>query len=284
MVETFERKLVKMKRFKYGIVVKGVLYVLIVLMVVFIISTVLWILITPFKMRDFNYVLSQVLKNAGSYSTLLVGIVVTTFYQVYAKEKEIEQEDMIKISELGYYTLAFKRNEDDYEEGYNGDKIVVEICSENDYNFSPTIENDRYYHFLTKFLTSKKDSTNLKNIMAFGEKYFEENMKDIIRNYYQYCEKVTYASPLYCSTKSTGELENNNGIDRNRYYWLVLNCAQTEEKTIKKFWISAVTEEGIVMFVKVKAQIMKEGEKRKILLLQQTTYYKSQGKLEVLYR
>ena len=75
-------------------------------------------MITPYKIIGFNYVLSQVLKNAGSYSTLLVGIVVTTFYQVYAKEMEIEQEDMIKISELGYYTLAFERNADDYEEEY----------------------------------------------------------------------------------------------------------------------------------------------------------------------
>ncbi len=118
------------------------------------------------------------------------------------------------------------RNEDSYEEAYNGDKIVVEICNEKDYNFNPTIENHKYYHFLAKFLTSKRDSINLKNIMAFGEKYFEENTKDIIRNYYQYCEKVTYASPLYCSTKPTGELENTAGIDRNRYYWLVLNCAE----------------------------------------------------------
>lgn len=121
-----------MKRFKYRTVAKGVLYVLVVLMVVFMGSAGLWILITPFKIKDFNYVLSQVLKNAGSYSTLLVGIVVTTFYQVYAKEREIEQEDIIKISELGYYTLAFKRNTDDYEEEYSGDKIVVEICNEKD--------------------------------------------------------------------------------------------------------------------------------------------------------
>lgn len=132
IVQAFERKLVKMKRFKYRTVAKGVLYVLVVLMVVFMGSAGLWILITPFKIKDFNYVLSQVLKNAGSYSTLLVGIVVTTFYQVYAKEREIEQEDIIKISELGYYTLAFKRNTDDFEEEYSGDKIVVEICNEKD--------------------------------------------------------------------------------------------------------------------------------------------------------
>ncbi len=37
------------------------------------------------------------------------------------------------------------------------------------------------------------------------------------------------------------------------------------------------------MFVKVKARIEKKGENIALLLLQQTTYYKSQGKLEALY-
>lgn len=111
------------------------------------------------------------------------------------KEREIEQEDKIKIGELGYYTLAFKRPEDDHWEKYNGDKLVVEICDEKDFEFSPHEENCNYYHFPAKFLTSKKEATNLKNIMAFGEKYFEKNKKNIIRNYYKYCEKVTYATP-----------------------------------------------------------------------------------------
>lgn len=273
-----------MRKSKQGKAIKIILYVLIVLMGIFLGSTCLWILITPFKFQDFNKVLSLILKNAGSYSALLVGIVVTIFYQIYVKEKEIEKEDKIKISELGYYTLAFKRPEDDYREEYNGEKIVVEICDEKDFEFSPHKENRNYYHFPAKFLTSKKESTNLKNIMAFGEKYFEENRKDIIRNYYKYCEKVAYVTPLYCSTKPTSELKNDSDIDRNRYYWLVLRSVEKEDRVIKKFWIAAVTEEGIIMFVKVKAKIEKSEEKMGVWLLQQTTYYKSQGKLEVLYR
>lgn len=127
------------------------------------------------------------MKNAGSYSTLLAGITVTVFCQIYLREKEIEREDKVKISEVGYYTLAFSLKNDDYSEEYTGDKIVVEINSEEDYQFSPHIEDKRYYHFFIKFLTSKKEPTNFKNIMAFGEKYFANNEKDIIRNYYQYC-------------------------------------------------------------------------------------------------
>lgn len=273
-----------MRKCKQGKALKSVLFVLIILMGIFVGSTILWIIITPFKFEEFNNVLSLILKNAGSYSTLLVGIAVTTFYQIYVKEREVEKEDKVKIKELGYYTLAFKRNEDDYSEEYNGDKLVVEICDEKDYEFSPHRNSRSYYHFLAKFLTSKKESTNLKNIMAFGEKYFEENKKDIIRNYYKYCEKVTYATPLYCSTKPTSDLENHSSIDKNRYYWLVLKCDERLEKVIKKFWIAAVTEEGIVMFVKVKAQLTVNRQRMELLLLQQTTYYKSQGKLEVLYR
>lgn len=273
-----------------GIALTGCFFVIMILFTLFIASTFLWIFITPFKMKEFAYVLSLILKKAGAYSTVLVGIAVTVFYQMYSKEKELEREDRVKIGEVGYYTLAFIRKEDDYKEEYNGDKIVVEICDEEDYGFSPQKENSGYYHFLAKFLTSKGVSTNLKNIMVFGEEYFKENQKDIINNYYKYCEKVTYASPLYCSTKPTSELQNNSGIDANRYYWLVLKRIKNSDSAIRNFWISAVTEEGIIMFIKVKVRLIETeykemGEMKMLLtLLQQTTYYKSQGKLCALYR
>lgn len=272
-----------------GTALKGCLFVIMILFTLFIASTFLWIFITPFKMKESAYVLSLILKKAGTYSTVLVGIAVTVFYQMYSKEKELEREDRVKIGEVGYYTLAFVRKDDDHEEEYNGDKIVVEICDEEDYEFTSQKENSGYYHFLAKFLTSKGVSTNLKNIMVFGEKYFEEHQKDIINNYYKYCERVTYASPLYCSTKPTSELQNHNGADANRYYWLHLKRTE-ENNVIRYFWISAVTEEGIIMFIKVKVRLMeaeykKTGEMRmRLTLLQQTTYYKSQGKLCALYR
>ena len=59
--------------------------------------------------------------------------------------------------------------------------------------------------------------------MAFSDEYFEKNKKDILSNYYHYCEKITYPSPLYCSTKPTNELENNEALDRNRYFWLIIS-------------------------------------------------------------
>ena len=77
-----------------------------------------WIFISPYKFSQFFEVLSKILKNAGSYSVLLVGIVITTFFQVYSKEKELEKEDRIKIGEVGYYTLSFPLKDEPYKEEY----------------------------------------------------------------------------------------------------------------------------------------------------------------------
>lgn len=270
----------------FGVAIKYTFYVLLLLSVVFIGATVVWIGVTPYTIIQFNLVLSKILKNAGSYSVLLVGIVITTFFQVYSKEKELQKEDKIKIGEVGYYTLAFKRQEDVYEEVYNGDKLVVEINEKADYDFNSEKDNLRYFHFMTKFLTSKSKVTNLKNVMAFSEDYFEKNKKNILKKYYQYCECITYCSPLYCATKPTSELVNNDEADRNRYFWLLLKCDDND--VIKTFWISAVTEDGVLLFIKVKARIRvlqdNNVTKAKISLLQQTTYYESHNELCVLYR
>lgn len=256
-------------------------FAVILLMIIFIGGSFLWIAITPYKLGQFFLVLSLCIKNAGSYSVLLVGIVITIFFQIYSKEKEIEKEDKIKIEEVGYYTLAFPRSDDKYEENFQKDKIVMEINDEEDYKFSAVNKRDKCIFFI-KFLTSKEKSTNLKNIMAFGEDYFDKNKKDILKNYYHYCEKITYASPLYCSAKPTSELKSNKEADLNRYFWLITNTGS--EAIIKNFWIAAVTEEGILLFVKVKAKIRKSDRGTQISLLQQTTYYKSNNKLCPLYR
>ena len=231
--------------------------------------------------------LSKILQNAGSYSVLLVGIVITTFFQVYSKEKELEKDDRIKIGEVGYYTLCFPLEDEPYHEKFNGDKLVVEINCEKDFDFDAQEDNLEYFHFMTKFLTSKKNIRNLKNIMVFNDEYFEENKRDILKNYYEYCEKVSYAYPLYCATKPTNVLESKSEYGRNQYFWLLLKCDDTKER-IKKFWISAITEEGVVLFVKIKASIQivqRNGEdKARIRLLQQTNYYVSNNKLCVLYK
>lgn len=263
---------------KYTFIVIGLLAVLYIGM------TFLWIALSPYSFAEFHLVLRLCIKHAGSYSVLLVGIVVTIFFQVYIKEKEIEKEESIKIREVGDYTLAFKLKEDNYEEEYNGDKIVVEISSKEDFHFDPLNNKEDQFHFFTKFLTSKRESVNLKNIMAFEEVYFETNKEDILKNYYQFCEKISYSAPLYCSSKPTNELECDSSSDKNRYFWLILKLPLGINELIKSFWISAVTEEEILLFIKVKVKLMRKGKKTSLLLLQQTTYYKCQNKLRVLFR
>lgn len=56
------------------------------------------------------------------------------------------------------------------------------------------------------------------------------------------------------------------------------------KNSFKSFWISAVTEEGILLFIKVKLKIKNCSRGVLVLLLQQSTYHKSQNKLCPLYR
>lgn len=278
----------KLEKKSIVIAAKYTVYVLFLISVLFTCATFLWICITPYTMTQFFEVLSKILQKAGSYSVLLVGIVITIFFQVYSKEKELEEEDRIKIGEIGYYTLCFPLKDEPYHEEYKGDKLVVEINCEEDYDFNAEKDNLQYFHFMTKFLTSKKKITNLKNIMAFNDDYFQKNQHDILKNYYEYCENITYCSPLYCATKPTKVLKTQEEHGRNQYFWLLLKCDNEDKDTIKKFWISAITEEGVVLFVKIKARIIIAQEngktKAKISLLQQTTYYESHNELCVLYR
>lgn len=264
----------------FGTAIKYTIFAIILLMAIFAGVSLLWIAITPYRVEQFLLVLSLCIKNAGSYSVLLVGIVITIFFQVYSKEKEIEREDRIKIEEVGYYTLCFPRMEDGYSERFQGDKMVVEINDDNDYRFSPSSTGK--IKIPIKFLTSKEKSTNLKNIMAFEEGYFKRHKRKILKKYYKCCEQITYASPLYCATKPTNELKNNKDADKSRYFWLFLNTAGDD--SVETFWITGVTEEGILLLIKAKAEIKEVDEGIQIFLLQQTTYYKSNNKLCPLYR
>ncbi|MBT9778977.1 hypothetical protein GPL15_21095 [Clostridium sp. MCC353] len=160
--------------------------------------------------------------------------------------------------------------------------MVVEINTEKDYNFSDETKEGTFPPLLIKFLTSERKSTNLKYIMAFSDDYLKKNEKDILHNYYKYCEKILYSSPLYCSTKPTSELENNFKADINRYFWLIVKCDVEECTPI--FWLSAVSEGGILLFIKVRARISRAIGGYDFTLLQQTTYYRSKDKLCPLYR
>ena len=69
--EGAEGERTKMKNSKVVIALKSTIVVIALLMGIFILGTFLWILIIPFRMKDFFHVLSLIIKNGGLYSTLL---------------------------------------------------------------------------------------------------------------------------------------------------------------------------------------------------------------------
>ena len=95
----------------------------------FIAATVAWICITTYSFADFFVVLSLILKNAGSYSALLVGLVITIFFQKYQKQKELIETKNERIKQLGHYTLAFSN----IRIKNNNDKFVSIIFDDTDF-------------------------------------------------------------------------------------------------------------------------------------------------------
>lgn len=255
---------------------------------IFIFSDVIWIGISDYKFSDFFFVLQLILEKMGAYSTLLAAIVATIFFQSYTASKSEDKDIELKIQNIGHYTLAFPREDDEYSEKFTGDKIVLEICTNDDFEIEDfeKVKENKYVYLFIKFLTSKNTSSNLKNMMSFSEDFFDKNKKHILTNYFSYCEKIKYPSPLYCSAKPTSELKNNIEADRNRYFNLFVKA--DSEEIIKNIWISAITDEGVLLFIKVKLKIQSLMKNEKmgcyIQLLQQTSYFKHNNKLYTLYR
>ena len=81
-----------MKRNKLKTAMVWTFVVILIIVFIFFSMSCIWILLTKYTYKQFNQVLCLCIKNAGGYSVLLVGIVVTIFFQIYSKEKEIEDE------------------------------------------------------------------------------------------------------------------------------------------------------------------------------------------------
>lgn len=77
-----------------------------ILAVIFFIAAFAWILITDMQFSNYFVVLSNILKNGGTYSTLIAALLATTAFQnindTEVKRKEAEE----KIKEIGQYSLA----------------------------------------------------------------------------------------------------------------------------------------------------------------------------------
>lgn len=267
----------KKKEFHFALISLTVAFIIIGIF--FLISTIVWICITDNKMTDFPLVLSNIIKNIGSYSSVLIALIVSVFFSSYFKEKDIQNSNKIKIESIGYFTLAFSMEEVSNLKEFNERNFVQEIDSFNDYK---KIDYKGTYPVgKVKFLTSKDKRILLKNIMVFSSDYFEKNRNEIVSNYYKYCEKIEYSTPLYCEAKPYFQKDDP---ERNEYFWIILKMNSLKQKEIRTVWIGALTEEGVLFFVKLKYQVKKFNNGYSMDLLQQTIYYKSENGLVPLVK
>jgi hypothetical protein len=255
---------------------------IIALGLVFLLSTVVWIAITGFVWDSFFSILSNILKKGGSYSTLLTAIVVAVAFQSYkdAENKCKESED--KIKEIGQYTIAFQREEVEIREKTYGDIMAIE--EETDFALKdPRDEIKEVISFAVKFLTSGKESTNLQCIMVFEDSYFSENKKKIIQNYYGFLQRTYLQNPLYLAARQTNpELKCEN---RNRYVNMFIRKPINDE--YKSIWFSAITDQGVLLFIKVKLRLTEKdiGQQKNYFcqLINQLSYSVENGDIKALY-
>lgn len=250
------------------------------LVVVFLSAAVIWALIIDRDFSNYLFILSRVMRNGGTYSALLAAIVVAVAFQSFkdaeAKHKELED----KIKQIGQYTIAFQREE---KQGQSvktcGD--IIAIKDEEDYLFENKEDQSQkeFCVFPVQFLTSGEVSTNLQCIMAFENEYFNKNKKKIIRNYYEHCARLSLQNPLYCATRQTNpKLECET---RNRFVNLFLHIPKNDGYSF--IWFSAITDQGFLLFIKVKQEINTYEKGHHCRLISQFSFSTENGKLKPLY-
>ena len=69
-----------MKKSKLKIAVAWSLASVLIIGMIFFAMSCLWIVLTDYTYKEFSQVLCLCIKNAGAYSVLLVGVVVTIFF------------------------------------------------------------------------------------------------------------------------------------------------------------------------------------------------------------
>ncbi|MCL2404509.1 MAG: hypothetical protein FWC92_03060 [Defluviitaleaceae bacterium] len=268
-------------RHKITSVIKALCVASVVLAIVFLSAAATWILLTDRFFSEYLIVLSSILRNSGVHSTLLAAVVATVAFQSIkdADTKNKESED--KIKQIGQYTIAFQLEE---KQGIPittcGTIIVIE--NDNDYllEYDDVINDESLIPFAIQFLTSSDISTNLQCIMAFGHDYFIENQKKIISNYYDYCEKQNLPNPLYCAARQTNPLLECE--KRNRFVEIFIRVPQNI--CYKSIWISAITDQGVLLFIKVKLRLENfENKRYHCRLISQFSHSIENGKVNPLY-
>ncbi len=237
------------------------IYTALLLALIFAMSALIWISISDYTIGDFFTVLQLILSKCGSYSALLSAIVATVFFQSYVNLKNDNKDRENKIKSIGHYALYILEK----PPIKNSEMSVRLITDESDFQ---DCQNNLGEIWLG-FLTSRTQESFLKNIMAFDISYFEKHQQEIITDYLNVCQKIEYVTPLFVKARSF----QNNFIENNQdtSFSLKLSASKTQ---IQYFWVTAITEDGVLYLNKVKIRITADShQKYKCDLLQQTNYY-----------
>lgn len=244
------------------------LWTILLLALLIVAAAFVWVAIPKDNTLDFWQALRKILRNIKDCEALLLAIVVTIFFQNYMNMKADEKEKEKKIKGIGHYAIEVVRNE---PWPVDQDAQMVRLIGSEENFKSPLPEGFAGYGL--RFVSSKKTVTYLRNIMAFEDAYFKNRKRDIMADYmnaYQYAE---YASPPFVSadsyyTKNYEKTEDHISSE-------ILFVMRADSAEIRNFWISAVTEEGFLYFIFVKAKLTTEnkGKYYKLTLLQQTNHF-----------
>lgn len=251
------------------------------LVVLFLLAAFIWILITTKDYSSYYFILSRIMKNGGTYSALLAAVVAAVAFQSIKDAEVKRKESEEKIKQIGQYTIAFQKEEEQDKRPITcGDVIVIKNDQDFDFEHSGVL-NQSFCAYSVQFLTSGKESTNLQCIMAFEDDYFcvDKNRKKILNDYYGVCEKLKLPNPLYCASRQTNpELKCES---RNRFINLIIRVP--EDDAFRFIWFSAITDQGFLVFIKVKLKLENRENKHYCRLISQFSYSVENGKLKPLY-
>ena len=262
--------------------------------ILFLLATFVWLTLTGFQ-QSFFEVLSKILAKGGAYSTLLSVVIGTVVFQSIKKEEEKQlkshEEDIArkrnweeKTKALGQFTIAFQREEDQNSVAIVSRGFVIAISAARDFSLDEEAARNIddlgiWAIFDVKFLTSKATPTNLKCIMAFEDAYFRENEMGIIANYYGVLSKSKSQNPLYCVARPTNPDISCN--DQNKYFCFAIKMPHDSE--YKSVWFSAITDIGIMLFIKAKIKLSQRDDGIRCELINQLSFAVEDGKLKALH-
>lgn len=246
-------------------------YTAAILAVIFLASALGWIAISDYRLENFFLVLQLILKKSGSYGALLAAIIATIFFQSYTGMKAEAKDREDKIISIGHYAVSVI-NEADCILTWKTLRINL-IEKDSDFEAS----DDNFSNIKLKFETSKASEGYMRNIMAFEEDYFNKNKREILKNYLKVYQKSEYLMPLFVRVFSV-QKEETKTPDSDFILRIRVNGNEN-----KCFFISAITDSGVLYFIRVKMKIEADNSnKYTFIILQQTNYFVQNGKLEAL--